>query len=66
MDMRNKYRDAFQERHGVKLGFMSFFAKASVEALRRFPSVNAELRGNNIALSPFTPILASPSVAVKD
>jgi 2-oxoglutarate dehydrogenase E2 component (dihydrolipoamide succinyltransferase) len=48
MDLRQKYRDAFQERHGVKLGFMSFFAKASVEALRRFPSVNAEIRGNNI------------------
>jgi 2-oxoglutarate dehydrogenase E2 component (dihydrolipoamide succinyltransferase) len=48
MDLRNKYRDAFQSRHGVKLGFMSFFAKASVEALRRFPSVNAEIRGNNI------------------
>lgn len=48
MDLRAKYRDAFQQRHGVKLGFMSFFAKASVEALRRFPSVNAEIRGNNI------------------
>ena len=48
MDLRNKYRDAFQQRHGVKLGFMSFFAKASVEALRRFPSVNAEIRGNNV------------------
>jgi 2-oxoglutarate dehydrogenase E2 component (dihydrolipoamide succinyltransferase) len=48
MDLRNKYRDSFQQRHGVKLGFMSFFAKASVEALRRFPSVNAEIRGNNI------------------
>lgn len=48
MELRNKYRDAFQQRHGVKLGFMSFFAKASVEALRRFPSVNAEIRGNNI------------------
>lgn len=48
MDLRQKYRDAFQQRHGVKLGFMSFFAKAAVEALRRFPSVNAEIRGNNI------------------
>lgn len=48
MELRSKYRDAFQERHGVKLGFMSFFAKASVEALRRFPSVNAEIRGNNV------------------
>lgn len=48
MELRNKYREVFQQRHGVKLGFMSFFAKASVEALRRFPSVNAEIRGNNI------------------
>lgn len=48
MQLRNKYRDSFQERHGVKLGFMSFFAKASCEALRRFPAVNAEIRGNNI------------------
>ncbi len=48
MDLRSKYRDAFQQRHGVKLGFMSFFAKASVEALRRFPSVNAEISVNNV------------------
>lgn len=49
MELRNKYRDAFAKKHGVKLGFMSFFAKASVEALKRFPAVNAEIRGNNIA-----------------
>jgi len=49
MDLRNKYRDAFVKKHGVKLGFMSFFAKAAVEALKRFPAVNAEIRGNNIA-----------------
>jgi 2-oxoglutarate dehydrogenase E2 component (dihydrolipoamide succinyltransferase) len=48
MQLRNKYRDAFSEKHGVKLGFMSFFAKAACEALKRFPSVNAEIRGNNI------------------
>ncbi len=48
MNVRNKYRDAFQEKHGVKLGFMSFFAKASCEALKRFPAVNAEVRGNNV------------------
>lgn len=56
MDLRQKYRDAFEQRHGVKLGFMSFFAKASVEALRRFPSVNAEVRGNNIAYRHFADI----------
>lgn len=48
MSLRKKYKDAFLQRHGVKLGFMSFFAKASVEALRRFPSVNAQISGNNI------------------
>ncbi len=56
MDLRAKYKDAFIERHGVKLGFMSFFAKASVEALRRFPSVNAEIRGNNIVYRHFNDI----------
>jgi 2-oxoglutarate dehydrogenase E2 component (dihydrolipoamide succinyltransferase) len=48
MQLRTKYRDAFNDKHGVKLGFMSFFAKAACEALKRFPSVNAEVRGNNI------------------
>jgi len=48
MQLRTKYKDAFNDKHGVKLGFMSFFAKAACEALRRFPSVNAEVRGNNI------------------
>lgn len=48
MALRNKYRDAFHEKHGVKLGFMSFFAKAACEALKRYPSVNAEIRGNNV------------------
>jgi 2-oxoglutarate dehydrogenase E2 component (dihydrolipoamide succinyltransferase) len=48
MALRKKYRDLFIERHGVKLGFMSFFAKAAVEALQRFPAVNAEVRGNNV------------------
>lgn len=56
MDLRQKYRDAFQERHGVKLGFMSFFAKASVEALRRFPSANAMIRGNNIVYRHYADI----------
>lgn len=46
MQIRSKYKDAFAKKHGVKLGFMSFFAKATVEALRRFPAVNAEIRGD--------------------
>lgn len=48
MQLRNKYKDAFLEKHGTKLGFMSFFAKAACEALKRYPAVNAEIRGNNI------------------
>ena len=48
MNLRNKYKDQFAEKHGVKLGFMSFFAKASCEALKRYPSVNAEIRGNDV------------------
>lgn len=47
MALRKKYKDAFLEKHGVKLGFMSFFAKASVEALRRFPAVNSEVRDDS-------------------
>ncbi len=56
MDLRSKYKDAFIERHGVKLGFMSFFAKASVESLRRFPTVNAEIRGDNIVYRHYNDI----------
>jgi 2-oxoglutarate dehydrogenase E2 component (dihydrolipoamide succinyltransferase) len=46
--LRDKYRDQFQKRHGVKLGFMPFFVKACVEALREFPSVNAGIDGDDI------------------
>jgi len=46
--LRAKYNDAFKERYGVSLGFMSIFAKASVEALRAFPALNAEIRGEDI------------------
>jgi 2-oxoglutarate dehydrogenase E2 component (dihydrolipoamide succinyltransferase) len=48
MDIRTKYKDAFAEKHGAKLGFMSFFAKAAVEGLRRCPAINAEIRDSNI------------------
>jgi 2-oxoglutarate dehydrogenase E2 component (dihydrolipoamide succinyltransferase) len=48
MALRTRWQDAFVKRHGVKLGFMSFFVKASIEALKAFPSVNAELRGDTI------------------
>ena len=48
MELRARYKDQFEKRHGVKLGFMSFFVKACTEALRRFPAVNASIDGNDI------------------
>ncbi|MBT8444444.1 MAG: 2-oxo acid dehydrogenase subunit E2, partial [Gammaproteobacteria bacterium] len=48
MALRKRYRDEFEKKHGVRLGFMSFFAKASVEALKKFPVVNASVEGNEI------------------
>jgi 2-oxoglutarate dehydrogenase E2 component (dihydrolipoamide succinyltransferase) len=46
--LREKHGESFQARHGVKLGFMSFFVKAAVDALRAFPAVNAEVRGESL------------------
>jgi 2-oxoglutarate dehydrogenase E2 component (dihydrolipoamide succinyltransferase) len=48
MDVRARYKDAFEKKHGVKLGFMSFFARACVQALSDVPAVNAEIRGTDI------------------
>jgi len=48
MDLRSKYKEQFLKKHGVKLGFMSFFAKAAVESLKRFPAVNSEVQGTNV------------------
>ncbi len=48
MDLRKKYKDKFEKEHGVKLGFMSFFVKAAVHALKKFPVVNASIDGNDI------------------
>lgn len=48
MDLRKKYRDAFEKKHKVRLGFMSFFTKVSVEALKRFPMVNASIDRSEI------------------
>lgn len=48
MELRNRYKDAFKEKHGVNLGFMSFFTKAVTEALRHFPQVNAQIDGDDI------------------
>jgi len=48
MALRASYKDAFEKKHGVKLGFMGFFAKAVVAALKELPSINAEIEGDNI------------------
>ncbi len=48
MDLRNRYKETFEKSHGVKLGMMSFFTKAAVEALKKFPAVNASIDGGDI------------------
>jgi 2-oxoglutarate dehydrogenase E2 component (dihydrolipoamide succinyltransferase) len=48
MDLRNRYKDKFEKEHGVKLGFMSFFVKAAVAALKKYPVLNASVDGNDI------------------
>jgi len=52
-DLRRRYKDSFEKNHGVKLGFMSFFVKASVEALKQFPVVNASVDGNDIVYNEY-------------
>ncbi|MGQ0383625.1 MAG: 2-oxoglutarate dehydrogenase complex dihydrolipoyllysine-residue succinyltransferase [Gammaproteobacteria bacterium] len=51
--LRTKYKETFEQRHGVRLGFMSFFVKACIEALRRFPVVNASVEGADIVYHEF-------------
>ena len=48
MELRKKYKDVFEKKHEIKLGFMSFFVKAAAEALKRFPEVNASIDGSEI------------------
>jgi 2-oxoglutarate dehydrogenase E2 component (dihydrolipoamide succinyltransferase) len=48
MELRNRYKDSFEKKHGVKLGFMSFFVKAAIEGLKKFPVVNASVEGTDI------------------
>lgn len=63
MDLRSRYQDLFIKKYDVKLGFMSFFVKASIEALKRFPAVNASIDGNDIVYHGFFDIgvaIASP------
>jgi 2-oxoglutarate dehydrogenase E2 component (dihydrolipoamide succinyltransferase) len=56
MALRAEYQDQFTKKHGIKLGFMSFFVKAVVDALRAYPIVNAELRGNEIVYKDYNDI----------
>lgn len=53
MAARNKYKDSFERKHGVKLGFMSFFVKACIAALKEIPNVNAEIDGDDIIYKNF-------------
>lgn len=53
MEMRSRHNESFQKRHGVKLGFMSFFVKASTGALKAFPRVNAEIDGEEMVLKHY-------------
>ncbi|NOZ09481.1 MAG: 2-oxoglutarate dehydrogenase complex dihydrolipoyllysine-residue succinyltransferase [Gammaproteobacteria bacterium] len=63
MDLRARYREQFEKEHGVRLGFMSFFVKAAIEALKQFPDVNASIDGDDIVYHGFIDIgiaVASP------
>ncbi|MCK6550486.1 dihydrolipoyllysine-residue succinyltransferase, partial [Myxococcota bacterium] len=53
MALRKEHQDAFKAKHGIKLGFMSFFVKAVIEALRAFPAVNAEIRGTDLVFHKY-------------
>src|SRR5262249_49078764 len=55
-NLRSSYGDTFQKKHGVRLGLMSFFVKASVDALHSFPEVNAEVRGEDIVFRNYCDI----------
>ncbi|MEC9235454.1 MAG: 2-oxoglutarate dehydrogenase complex dihydrolipoyllysine-residue succinyltransferase, partial [Pseudomonadota bacterium] len=56
MEMRKQYKDVFEKKHGTKLGFMSFFVKACVNALNEFPAVNAEIQGDEIVYKNYCDI----------
>jgi 2-oxoglutarate dehydrogenase E2 component (dihydrolipoamide succinyltransferase) len=53
MDLRKQYNEKFQAKHGIKLGFMSFFVRAAVEALKAFPQVNAEIDGEDVVFKHY-------------
>ena len=56
MKIRSQYKDAYTDKHGVKLGFMSFFVRACIDALKEFPAVNAEIRDDNIVYKNYQDI----------
>ena len=56
MELRKRYKEQFEKTHGVRLGFMSFFAKAAVQALERYPAVNAYIEGNEIVYHDYQDI----------
>jgi 2-oxoglutarate dehydrogenase E2 component (dihydrolipoamide succinyltransferase) len=61
MDLRNEYKDAFEKRYGIRLGFMSFFIKASIDALKLVPEINAEIRENSIVYKNYYDIAVAVS-----
>jgi len=65
MDLRAQYKDAFEEAHGARLGFMSFFVKASTAALQAFPQVNAYIDGDDIVSHNYCDIGIAVSVAAR-
>lgn len=56
MELRNKYKDSFEKKHGVRLGFMSFFVKACIEALREVPEINAQVDGNTLIYNDYNDV----------
>jgi len=56
ISLRKRHKEAFEKEHGVRLGFMSFFAKASVEALKKYPAVNASIEGNDVIYHDYVDI----------
>jgi 2-oxoglutarate dehydrogenase E2 component (dihydrolipoamide succinyltransferase) len=53
LEWRSRHRDAFEEQHGIRLGFMSFFVKAAVDALQRVPQVNAQIDGDDVVYNHY-------------
>lgn len=64
MDLRKQYGDAFEKRHGVRLGFMSFYIKAVVEALKRYPEVNASIDGEDVVYHNYFDVSIAVSTRV--